>query len=77
MPRKVNRLAECVNDEKADCIREIPLHTPEYLLDDDLIEDLETIGTENDDDWFKDRRIGRWSSFRNSLTMKDLSGMIE
>lgn len=74
---KIEKLSECVSDKREEWVKEIPLNAPEYLFDDELINDLESIGTENDDDWFKDRRIGRWSSFRNSLTKKDLSEMIE
>lgn len=77
MARKVEKLSECVGEERVDWIRDIPLHTPEYLLDDALIESLESIGTDRDEDWFKDRRIGRWGDFRNSLTKKNLSDMIE
>lgn len=48
-------------------------HCPDYLLEDDsLFDELEA-----PEEWFSDRRIGKWSEYRNGLTGKDLSEMFE
>lgn len=77
--KKVDKLADCVGEERVDWVKDILLHAPEYLLDDGLIEELQKLDDENaeDEEWFDDKRIGKWRDFRNSLTKRDMSDMYE
>ncbi len=84
--RKAEKLSDLVSDQKETHVKSrAVLHAqpsmfemsdeypevPAYLLDDDFIAELES------DDFFDDPRIQRWGAYRNSLTKKDLSDMIE
>ena len=78
--KKVCKLSETVNgSERVEWIKPLELHKgcvehcPDYLLEDDsLFDELET-----PEEWFSDRRIGKWSEYRNGLTRKDLREMYE
>ena len=78
--KKVCKLSETVDgSERVECIKPLELHKgcfehcPDYLLEDDsLFDELEA-----PEEWFSDRRIGKWSEYRNGLTRKDLSEMYE
>ena len=78
--KKVCKLSETVDDNgRVEWIKPPELYTgcfehcPDYLLEDDsLFDELEA-----PDEWFSDRRIGKWSEYRNGLTRKDLSEMYE
>ncbi len=81
--KKVDRLTDCIAEERVEWVKDAPLHSLEYLLDDGLMEELlkleaneEELGDE-DREWFNDKRIGKWSDFRNSLTKKNLNGILE
>ena len=78
--KKVCKLSETVDDNgRVEWIKPLELykgcfeHCPDYLLEDDsLFDELEA-----PEEWFSDRRIGKWSEYRNGLTRKDLSEMYE
>ena len=78
--KKVCKLSETVDGSgRVEWIKPLELHKgcfercPDYLLEDDsLFDELEA-----PEEWFSDRRIGRWSEYRNGLTRKDLSEMYE
>lgn len=78
--KKVCKLSEAVDgSERVEWIKPSELHKgcfehcPDYLLEDDsLFDELEA-----PEEWFSDRRIGKWSEYRNGLTRKDLSEMYE
>lgn len=78
--KKVCRLSETVDGSgRAEWITPLELHKgcfehcPDYLLEDDsLFDELEA-----PEEWFSDKRIGKWSEYRNGLTRKDLSEMYE
>ena len=79
MRRKINKLKDAVSNERVEHIKPLELHKgcfehcPDSLLEDDeLFEELEA-----PEKWFNDKRIGKWSDYRNKLTRKDLSEMIE
>jgi len=76
---KVERLADAVSEERVEWIKPLALKhgvfefCPDFLLEDDsLFEELDA-----SEEWFSDKRIGKWSEYRNGLTKKDLSEMIE
>ena len=78
--KKVCKLSETVDgNERVEWIKPLELHKgcfehcPDYLLEDDsLFDELEA-----PEEWFSDRRIGKWFEYRNGLTGKDLSEMYE
>ena len=84
---KVEKLSDTVSGEREEWVKVRPLHTspqlsemsdeypnvPSYLFDDALIEDLQS----GKEEFFDDPRIKQWRKYRNSLTKKDLSDMIE
>ena len=78
--KKVCKLSETVDGSgRAEWIKPLELHKgcfehcPDYLLEDDsLFDELEA-----PEEWFSDRRIGKWSEYRNGLTRKDLSEVYE
>ena len=78
--KKVCKLSETVDgSERVEWIKPFELHKgcfehcPDYLLEDDsLFDELEA-----PEEWFSDRRIGKWSEYRNGLTRKDLREMYE
>ena len=75
MAKRVEKLADCVSREKAEVIVPEPLHGCEYLLDDELIEDLRLMDAE-DAEWFDDPRIGKWMDYRNSLTKRNMDDVM-
>lgn len=64
-----NSLRECVQKKDIDAIKSIEM-SPELvnMIDFDYLE--EHSGEEPE--WFKDKRIGKWSDFVQSLTRKNL-----
>ena len=78
--KKVCKLSETVDgSERVEWIKPLELHKgcfehcPDYLLEDDsLFDELKA-----PEEWFSDKRIGKWSEYRNGLTRKDLSEMYE
>ena len=78
--KKVSKLSETVyGSGRGEGIKPLEMHKgcfehcPDYLLEDDsLFDELEA-----PEEWFSDRRIGKWSEYRNGLMRKDLSEMYE
>ena len=69
MAEKVSELSECVADKKATHIVPIVDGHPEKYYDFDCLDSNE------EEEWFVDKRIGKWSNFVRTLTSKDLSSI--
>ena len=69
MDKIKDSLRECVQKKDGDAVKSIEM-SPELvnMIDFDYLE--EHSGEEPE--WFKDRRIGKWSDFVQSLTKKNL-----
>ena len=76
-------MTDCIAEERVEWVKDAPLRPLEYLLDDELMEELLKLEAnegepgDEDEEWFNDKRIGKWSDFRNSLTKKNLNGILE
>lgn len=77
MAKKVNKLSECVADERATHIVPIANGHPEKYYDFDFLDSQLANHSENEEEWFNDKRIGKWSSFVQTLTSKNLSSILE
>ena len=69
MAKKVSELSECVADKKATHIVPIVDGHPEKYYDFDFLD------YNVEEEWFGDKRIGKWSNFVRTLTSKDLSSI--
>lgn len=67
--KKVSELSECVADKKATHIVPIVDGHPEKYYDFDFLD------SNVEEEWFGDKRIGKWSNFVKTLTSKDLSSI--
>ena len=76
MAKKVSKLSECVADKKATHIVPIVIGHPEKYYDFDFLDSKLANHLENvEEEWFDDKRIGKWSNFVRTLTSKDLSSI--
>lgn len=72
---KIEKLSDAITGERAEYIVPIALFAKDDgFLDDEFFSELAS--DEADDEWFDDKRICKWSDFRNSLTRKDLSKLV-
>lgn len=73
---KIEKLSDAITGERAEYIVPISLVVEDDgFFDDELFSEL-AIGDEEGAEWFEDKRIGKWSDFRNSLTSKDLCKLV-
>lgn len=77
MARKVDKLSECVSDKRVTHIVPRPLvDLSEKYFDFDYLENNLVHNAQNvEEEWFNDKRIGKWSDFVKTLTTKDLSSI--
>lgn len=74
--KKVSELSECVADKKATHIVPIVVGHPEKYYDFDFLDcQLANHSKDAEEEWFGDKRIGKWSNFVKTLTSKDLSSI--
>ena len=72
--KEINKLSDSVSGERDEWIIPEKLHEIDFsLFDDNALED----SAEQEDEWFTDSRIGKWSDFRNSLTKKNLKTILK
>lgn len=77
--KKVEKLSEAVGEERVEHIMPLRLHKESLLdeiADEDLLDMENPVEEEDDGVWYGYEKVQKWSSFRNSLTKKDLKSIM-
>lgn len=81
--KRVEKLSDAIVGERVGQIAPLAvLPTKRCFVSEDggeFLDDLfffELANSDSEEEWFDDKRVGKWSDFRNSLTNKNLSALV-